>query len=69
VTAGIYNTLGLKPDGRVLAVGYNDNGQINVFDWVMVSPDEITKTSSPSILKIDNLKNHMISETYLHTLR
>ena len=42
MNAGIYNTLGLKPDGRVLAVGYNDNGQINVFDWVMVSPDEIT---------------------------
>jgi len=25
--------------------------QINVFDWVMVSPDEITKTSSLLILK------------------
>jgi len=69
VVSGMRHTVGLKSDGRVLAVGYNDNGQTNVFDWVMVSPDEITKTSSLSILKIDNLKNHIISETYLHTFR
>jgi len=45
VAAGGYFTLGLKSDGRVVAVGYNDNGETNVFDWEMISPHAMTKTT------------------------
>jgi len=33
ITAGVWNTVGLKSDGTVVAVGNNDNGQCNVSGW------------------------------------
>ena len=33
VSAGSYHTVGLKADGTVVAVGYNDNGQCDVDGW------------------------------------
>lgn len=39
----IYHTVGLKYDGSLVAVGYIDNGQINVFDWEMISLNVIEK--------------------------
>jgi hypothetical protein len=33
VTGGAWNTLGLKPDGTVVAVGYNSYGQCDVGNW------------------------------------
>jgi hypothetical protein len=33
IAAGYWHTVGLKEDGRVVAVGYNDYGQLNTFDW------------------------------------
>ncbi len=33
VAAGAWNTLGLRPDGTVVAVGYNSYGQCNVGNW------------------------------------
>ena len=33
VTAGGYHTVGVKFDGTVVAVGWNDDGQCNVDSW------------------------------------
>lgn len=33
VSAGLYHTVGLKPDGTVVAVGANNYGQCNVSEW------------------------------------
>jgi alpha-tubulin suppressor-like RCC1 family protein len=33
VAAGCAHTIGLKSDGKVVAVGDNDYGQCDVFDW------------------------------------
>jgi hypothetical protein len=33
VAAGGRHTVGLKSDGSMVAVGRNDDGQCNVFDW------------------------------------
>ena len=33
VTAGYYYTVGLKSDGTVVAVGFNQEGQLNVDSW------------------------------------
>ena len=44
VVAAIQYTVGLKFDGTLVAVGYSDNDQNNVLDWVTMSPDVMTKT-------------------------
>lgn len=33
IAVGSSHTIGLKSDGTVMAVGWNDNGQCNVSDW------------------------------------
>ena len=33
ITAGYYHTVGLLPDGSVVAIGYNGTGQCNVSGW------------------------------------
>ena len=37
VAAGAYHTVGLKSDGTVVAVGYNDYGQCNVGSWTGIN--------------------------------
>jgi alpha-tubulin suppressor-like RCC1 family protein len=36
IAAGIYHTVGLKEDGTVVAVGYNNYGQLDVSSWTNV---------------------------------
>jgi len=33
ISAGLFHTVGLKPDGTVVAVGANEKGQLDVADW------------------------------------
>lgn len=33
ISAGGYHTIGVKPNGDVVATGYNEYGQCNVDDW------------------------------------
>jgi hypothetical protein len=37
VAAGMYHTVGLKGDGTVAAVGYNNYGQLNVSSWTNIT--------------------------------
>ena len=37
VAAGLYHTVGVKVDGTVVAVGYNDSGQCNVSGWAGIN--------------------------------
>ena len=50
VVAAIQYTVGLKHDSMLVTLGYNDDEQIDVFDWVIISPDVMTKTP-PLILE------------------
>ena len=38
VSAGSYNTVGLKSDGTVVATGYNDDGRCDVSGWTDIGP-------------------------------
>jgi len=46
VAAGAYHTVGLKADGTVVAMGYNDYGQCNLFDWNLLYGSTIIELSS-----------------------
>ena len=37
VAAGYYHTVGLRSDGTVVAVGWNDDGQCNVGSWAHIT--------------------------------
>ena len=37
VTAGVAHTVGLKSDGNVVAVGFNENGQCDVDGWTGIA--------------------------------
>lgn len=39
VAAGASHTVGLKADGTVVAVGDNDSGQCNLFDWNLLNSE------------------------------
>ncbi len=45
VVAAIQYTVDLKHDSMLVPLGYNDYEQIDVCDWVIISPDMILETS------------------------
>jgi hypothetical protein len=53
VVAAIQYTVGLRSDNTFLAFEHSDSHQIDVFDWVMLSPDAMTKTP-PLVLESSN---------------